>query len=99
MRRLPAPLSFEWDKGNIDKNWEKHKVHFKEAEEVLFNKPLKIFPDKEHSKKEPRYVAFGITNLKRKLTIIFTVGKNKIRIISARNQSRKERRKYVKKEN
>jgi uncharacterized DUF497 family protein len=98
MTKLPTPLSFDWDKGNIEKNWKKHKVHFKEAEEVFLNRLLKIFPDKKHSKKEPRYVAFGITNLNRKLTIIFTLRENRIRIISARNQSKKERREYVKKE-
>ena len=95
--KLPVPVSFDWDKGNLEKSWEKHKVHFKEAEEVFFSKPLKIFPDKKHSKKENRYVAFGITNLKRKLTIIFIIRKNKIRVISARNQSKKERKEYVKK--
>lgn len=95
--RLPIPLAFEWDKGNLDKSWKKHKVHFKETEEVFFNKPLKIFPDKKHSKIENRYVAFGTTNLKRKLTIIFTIRKNKIRVISTRNQSKKERKAYVKK--
>ena len=95
--RLPVPISFEWDEGNSEKNWEKHKVHFREAEEVFFNKPLKIFPDKKHSNKEGRFTAFGINNKDRKLTIIFTVRKNKIRVISARDQSRKERPVYVKK--
>jgi len=94
---LSIPLAFNWDKGNVDKNWKKHKVHFKEAEEVFFNHPLKIFPDKGHSGKEKRFLALGKTNLKRKLSIIFTLRENRIRIISARNQSRKERRYYEKK--
>ena len=97
MKRLPIPLSFDWNKGNIDKNWKKHRVHFKEAEEVFFNKPLRIFPDIKHSGKEDRFVAFGKTNQKRKLTIIFTLREEKIRIISARNQSKKERGEYEKK--
>ena len=95
--KLPIPLTFDWDEGNIEKNWKNHNVHFKEAEEIFFHKPLKIFPDKRHSKQEPRFVAFGITNLGRKLTIIFTIRKNDIRIISARSQSKKERREYAKK--
>lgn len=94
--KLPIPIAFDWDKDNIDKNWKKHKVHFKETEEIFFNKPLKVFPDKRHSKKEKRFAAFGITNLKRKLTIIFTFRRNKIRVISARNQSKKERGEYEK---
>lgn len=95
--KLPVPLLFDWDKGNVKKNWKRHKVHFKEAEEIFFNKPLKIFPDKKHFEKEKRFVAFGFTNLKRKLTIIFTFRKERIRIISARNQSKKERGEYEKK--
>ncbi len=89
---------FDWNKGNVDKNWTKHKVSFKECEEIFRNQPIKIFYDKHHSKKEERFAAFGITNNKRLLTIIFTVRNNKIRIISARNQSRKERKKYEQKE-
>ncbi|MFV1917424.1 MAG: BrnT family toxin, partial [Patescibacteria group bacterium] len=89
--RLPAPLSFDWDKGNLEKNWKRHKVHFKEAEEVFFNKPLKIFPDKKHSTKERRFQALGITNNRRNLTIFFTIRDSKIRVISARDQNKKER--------
>ena len=91
---LPIPLSFDWNKGNIDKNWGKHKVHFKEAEEVFFNKPLMIFPDIKHSIYESRFQALGVTNNKRKLSIIFTIRKEKIRIISVRDQNNKERKKY-----
>jgi len=54
---------------------------------------LKIFFDKKHSQIEDRFVAFGITNQGRKLTVIFTKRKDKIRVISARDMSRKERRK------
>lgn len=96
MIKLPAPISFDWDKGNIDKNWKKHKVHFKETEEVFFNKPLKIFKDTGHSHKEDRFASLGMTNNRRELHIVFIIRNQKIRIISARNQSRKERRLYEK---
>lgn len=96
MKKLPIPVSFDWDKGNIDKNWIKHKVHFKEAEEIFFNKPLRTFKDKRHSQKEDRFVALGETNKRRKLYIVFTFRNRKARIISARNQSKKERRLYAK---
>ena len=92
--KLPVPLSFDWNKGNIDKNWQKHKVHFKEAEEVFLNKPLSLLRDIKRSQSEERYIALGITNQKRKLHIVFTIRNNKIRIISARNQSKKERKLY-----
>lgn len=96
--KLPIPISFDWDKSNIDKNWEKHKVYFREAEEVFFNKPLKIFPDRKHSIAENRFQVLGVTNNGRKLSIFFTIRNQKIRIISARNQNKKERIKYAKKE-
>jgi len=94
--KLPVPLSFEWNKGNIDKNWQKHKVHYKEAEEVFQNDQLQIFPDLKHSEKEKRFVAFGLTNSKRKLSVFFTVRDAQIRVISVRDQSRRERKVYEK---
>lgn len=96
MVKLPVPLAFDWDQANIEKNWARHKVHYKEAEEIFFNKPLKIFPDKEHSKKEKRFLALGFTKSKRKLAIIFTIREQKIRVISVRDQSKKERKIYEK---
>lgn|SRR3989344_3052722 len=92
--KFPVPLGFDWDTGNIEKSWGKHKVYHKEAEEVFFNKPLKIFRDKKHSADETRFVAYGINSSNRKLTLVFTIRKQKIRIISARDQSKKERRVY-----
>ncbi|PJC29162.1 hypothetical protein CO053_00820 [Candidatus Shapirobacteria bacterium CG_4_9_14_0_2_um_filter_40_11] len=94
--KLPVPLSFDWNKGNLDKNWLKHKVSLKEAEEIFFNRPLKIFEDEKHSQKEERLLAYGITNRRRQLMIVFTLRGEKIRIISARNQNKKERRIYEK---
>ncbi|PIQ69936.1 hypothetical protein COS55_01010 [Candidatus Shapirobacteria bacterium CG03_land_8_20_14_0_80_40_19] len=94
--KLPVPLSFDWNEGNLDKNWLKHKVSLKEAEEIFFNRPLKIFEDEKHSQKEERLLAYGITNRRRQLMIVFTLRGEKIRIISARNQNKKERRIYEK---
>lgn len=96
--KLPVPISFDWDKGNINKNWEKHGVHFKETEEVFLNKPLDIRKDIKHSQFEDRYIALGVTDKKRYLYIVFTIRDSKIRIISARDQSKTERKLYVKKE-
>lgn len=94
MVQLPVPLVFDWDQGNIEKNWARHEVHDKEAEEVFFNKPLKIFPDTKHSETEKRFLALGVTNKKRQLTIIFTIRKRNLRVISARDQNKKEKSKY-----
>lgn len=89
---LPKPLSFKWDAGNIDKNLIKHNVTDKEAEEVFSSKPLKLFRDIKHSQSENRFVALGRTIKGRNLYAVFTIRDSKIRVISARNQSRRERR-------
>ncbi len=96
MAKLPIPLSFDWDKGNIEKNWKKHGVHYKEAEEIFLNKPLKLFDDPQHSKVEERFLAYGTTNGGRKLTVVFTVRRGKIRPISARGMNKKEVKAYEK---
>lgn len=94
MKILPEPLCFEWDKGNINKNLIKHKVANQEAEEVFDNKPNFIIEDKKHSLKESRYLIWGLTDKGRKLAVIFTIRKDKIRIISARVTNKKERKAY-----
>ncbi|PIV09096.1 hypothetical protein COS31_02005 [Candidatus Roizmanbacteria bacterium CG02_land_8_20_14_3_00_36_15] len=93
---LPKPVFFEWDKGNFDKNYQKHKVTNKEAEEVFDNEPKFIFEDKKHSETEKRYGIFGRTKNGKLLSIVFIIRNNKIRIITARNMSKKERRSYEK---
>jgi len=93
-KQLRQCLGFEWDKGNIDKNWIKHKVSSSECEQTFFNHPLMIQNDILHSKTEERYYALGKTDTKRYLFLVFTVRNNRIRIISARDMSRKERGAY-----
>lgn len=94
---LPEPVAFEWDKGNLDKNFKKHKVTNKEVEEVFESKPIFIFKDEKHSAKEKRQMIWGKTDRDRMLSIIFTVRENKVRVISARDMNKKERREYEKK--
>jgi len=48
MKILPEPIVFEWDKGNFDKNLKRHKVTFREAEEVFDNKPFLASEDIKH---------------------------------------------------
>lgn len=87
---LPDPLAFDWDIGNTDKNLKKHRVTALEAEEAFDNKPLIINKDTKHSATEQRYQVLGWTDKKRKLFISFTVRRDKVRIISARDMNRKE---------
>ena len=85
--------SFEWDEGNARKN-EKHAVTASEAEQVFFNQPLLMLEDAKHSQAEPRFHALGITHTTRKLHITFAVRGTRIRVISARDMHRKERKIY-----
>ena len=85
---------FEWNEGNRDKNWIKHKVTSSECEQIFFNQPLIINLDEKHSTGEIRFYALGHTDLNRKLFIVFTIRNKKIRIISARDMSKKERKIY-----
>ncbi|NDD14043.1 MAG: BrnT family toxin [Betaproteobacteria bacterium] len=89
-------VGFEWDSGNSRKNEFKHSVTPAEAEEVFFNHPLLIGTDDKHSESERRYLALGKTNQARALTVIFTLrqGATLIRVISVRDQHRKERQLY-----
>jgi uncharacterized DUF497 family protein len=63
-------LGFDWDEVNKYKNGEKHRVSFRESEEVFFDKNLKLFYDFHHSQKEKRFVGLGKTNEGRKLFLV-----------------------------
>jgi uncharacterized DUF497 family protein len=91
---LESCTGFEWDEGNADKNWILHQVSRAEAEAAFFNRPVLVAPAVGHSKKESRYAALGKTNGGRRLTIVFAVRGTLVRVISARDMSRRERRIY-----
>ena len=89
-------IGFDWDEGNLNKNWSKHQVSNAECEEIFFNVPLLVADDRKHSTIEKRYYALGRTNQERELFIAFTLRNQKIRVISARDMSKKERAYYAK---
>lgn len=90
-------IGFQWDEGNSEKNWEKHKVSRSETESIFFNKPLIISEDTKHSQEVSRFAALGKTDKERVLMVIFTIRINEIRVISARDMHKKERTLYEKK--
>lgn len=85
---------FQWDEKNPLKNWEKHRVSAVECEQVFFNNPLLADPDEQHSDSESRFYLLGHTDIGRKLFVVFTPRDNLIRVISARDMNRKERKIY-----
>ena len=82
---------FDWDAGNARKN-ERHGVTQAEAEQAFFDPSLLVAPDLSHSAAEPRFHALGTTVAGRLLHVTFTLRfqGTKIRVISARDMSRKE---------
>jgi len=87
---------FEWDEGNIHKNEHEHGLKWTIIEEVFFNDPLLIIEDFKHSAEECRCVALGVNDNKEHITVVFTVREKKIRVISARTMSKKEKVIYEK---
>lgn len=84
---------FEWDEGNRDKNL-KHRVHGWECEQIFFNEPLVILEDPKHSVSENRFAAFSHTDAGRRLVVVYTMRSGRVRVISARDMSKKERKFY-----
>ena len=85
---------FQWDEGNAAKNWRRHQVTQTEAEQVFVNRPIVVAGDLAHSGGEARYFALGRTTVGRLLTVVFTLRRPALRVISARPMSRRERKGY-----
>ena len=97
MLDLVRVVGFDWDAGNARKSFNKHGVSQQEAEEIFISEPLLLADDIKHSQSEPRYQALGRCLTGRLLHVTFTLRDEgtKIRIISARDMSRKERAIYA----
>jgi uncharacterized DUF497 family protein len=94
LEELSRCCGFDWDEWNAEKIWSKHQVSRAECEQVLFNQPLVAGEDAEHLKGEMRYFVLGQTDKGRELFMVFTVRDDLVRVITARDMSRKERRIY-----
>jgi uncharacterized protein len=92
--RLAECEGFQWDAANAGKIRERHRVSPTECEEVFFNRPLVVGDDEKHSADEGRLYALGQTDAARLLFVVFTIRGRLIRMISARDMSRKERKVY-----
>ena len=89
-----ADLQFTWDPGKAAANLSKHGVSFEDASSVFRNPLAKVLPDPTHSDEEPRSLAIGHSAGGRLLLVVFTETDDRIRIISARDASVRERREY-----
>ncbi|MBK7894999.1 MAG: BrnT family toxin [Candidatus Promineifilaceae bacterium] len=87
-------MEFEWDKQKAERNTSKHGVSFEEAQTV-FTDPLYLdFYDPDHSDEEERYIIVGQSEQQRLLVVSYTERDQKVRLISAREATRKEREAY-----
>jgi uncharacterized DUF497 family protein len=91
---LAECVGFDWDGSNSVKNWERHRVTPEEAEDLFFQDPFVVHADTRHSKGEKRYRALGRTSKDRRLFVAFTVRRKLIRVISARDMTRRELEEY-----
>lgn len=91
---LSKCTGFEWDKHNSEKIKTKHYVTPVECEQVFFNLPVIASADEKHSETENRFYVLGQTDSGRTLFLVFTLRKDKLRVISARDMNKKERRVY-----
>ena len=93
---LPRPLQFEWDEANKKKVWKKHKISVEECEEAFAADEIFSQPDELHSNKESRYILISKTKKLKYLFIVYTLRKNKVRVISDRSMHIKEQEFYEK---
>ncbi|MGD8330549.1 MAG: BrnT family toxin [Acidobacteriota bacterium] len=87
-------MLFEWDATKDTANLRKHRVSFREATTV-FRDPLSItIEDPDRPRGERRSLTMGLSRRSRLLVVVHTDRGGRIRIISARPATRRERRTY-----
>lgn len=90
MKVILKAWQFDWDSGKRDKNKSKHAVEDWECEEVFIDSKKVILKDALHSGQENRYILLGKTRQSRLLYLAFTIRDEKIRIISARDVTKRK---------
>ena len=87
-------LEFEWDSRKAAANRRKHGVTFEEAATVFGDPLAMVFIDEDHSIEERREIMIGHSERQRLLLVAFTEREGKIRIISSRYVTKRERQDY-----
>jgi len=87
-------LSFEWDAGKAKRNRAKHGVGFEEAATVFLDPLARVYDDPDSSTDEERLLLVGRSAARRTLLVIHVVRGERLRIISAREATRRERRAF-----
>lgn len=87
-------MDFEWDPEKALTNESKHGVSFFEACEVFNDGYSSDVRDPDHSQDEDRYLIFGMSKGGNYLVVSYTERGDRIRLISARQMTPRERRAY-----
>lgn len=86
-------MQVECDPKKSAANLKKHGVSFQEAETVFYD-PLGLTCEDDEAQDEARFITIGLGGLERVLTVVWTQRAESIRLISAREATRNERRAY-----
>ena len=86
-------MSFEWDPGKARLNSRKHGIHFADAVAVLEDERALTTRD-PYSSDEERWVTLGLDVQGRLLVVVYTLRGGRVRMISARKATARERRRY-----
>jgi uncharacterized DUF497 family protein len=86
-------VEYEWDENKAAENLRKHSVDFADAVGALEDEFALTLRD-PLSGGEERFVTLGLDPLGRLLAVVYTWRGESIRIISAREATRRERRNY-----
>ena len=87
-------MDFEWQASKADANARKHGVGFEEASAVFANPLARIFDDPDHSADEAREIIVGHSSQQRLLIVSFTERGGRVRLVSARAATKRERHDY-----
>ncbi len=87
-------MNFEWNPRKAELNLRKHRVSFAEATTVFGDELAITIPDPDHSIGEDRYITIGWSNRRKLLMVAHADRGNRIRIISARELTRREQKAY-----
>ncbi len=89
-------VEFEWDPKKAARNFGKHRISFREAAMVFRDALAFTYDDAVHSHGEQRYVTMGMSDQGRVLVVAHTTRGERVRIISARTATPRERKAYEK---
>lgn len=87
-------MIYEWDPQKAKANWRKHQVSFEEGATVFLDPLAVTYPDPDHSGEELREITVGHSAQHRVIFLSHTQRRDRIRIISARKATPRERKQY-----